>query len=386
MQALRICTKELVNHKVEEKANIEKSLDNFQKYWESLLQKIEKMTTKLKTLPDAKESFEKGLHQLSTLLIEFEQNKRQLNNNELSVADYKRIVDKLKVSLVCNTVCLQHIYSDYIRPPKVSLKDLEEKRDALTNLNSLYNYLASELVLSHSYQNDLLKTQEKFNNLTKNLKKVHDRISYLDICMSSSDSLDLITTDMRDITTNSTRKFLAEEEECSIETAIDEQNSLLTSLRQYEVEVNAIEERLHANMLVNGRLPSVVNEKLTNAQEMLRQSLTEGTDRMSSLAIIQATDEQKKSKLKTLYANIQQIEKTLRNDVDSNPDYNEPRSMQEERRSIINDVDNTEFMHALEICKNLVGYSRQLLVDLKNSLAAQDELERLKEAQVNLRR
>ncbi len=97
LKGLRNCTHELTSQNVEEKANIEKSLENFQKYWESLLQKIEKMTKKLKTLPDSKESFERGLHQLSTSLIEFEQNKRQLNNNDLSVVDYKRLVDKLKV-------------------------------------------------------------------------------------------------------------------------------------------------------------------------------------------------------------------------------------------------------------------------------------------------
>ncbi len=259
---------------------------------------------------------------------------------------------------------------------------MNDKRESLKNLHSLYNYLTSEIVLNHSYQNDLLKTQEKFNNLTKNLKKITDRISYLDICIVSSDCLDEITTEILNITTNSTRKFLAEEEECSIQTAIDEQNSLLSSLNRYQTEVKLIDEQLRANMLVNGRLPSTVNDKLASVQEMLKQSLSEEADRMSSLAIIQTTDEEKKSKLSTLNANIQQIERTLRHDAHTDVDHGEPRSMQDERRSIVNDVDGTEYMHSLEMCKNLVNYSRQLLADLKCSLTIQEELNKLHETEV----
>jgi hypothetical protein len=265
------------------------------------------------------------------------------------------------------------------------LSDLDDRRETMTNLNTLYNYLSNEVALKNTYQIELLKTQEKFNNITKNIKKIQDRLNYLEICINACHNLDIITTEIREITTNSTRKFLSEEEECSIQTAIDEQNNILEKLNQYLIEVKQLSDKLQACILQNGRLPTVLNEKLTNAQEMLRQSLNEETDRMSSLTLIQLTDEEKKSKLNTLNANIQQIEKMLRHDRTKIDIYtDEPRSVQDERRSIMDDSDGEEYMHTLEICKNLLNYSKQLLIDLKNPVSTQEEFDELHQIEVNI--
>ncbi len=265
------------------------------------------------------------------------------------------------------------------------MSDLDDRRETMTNLNTLYNYLSNEVALKNTYQIELLKTQEKFNNITKNIKKIQDRLNYLEICINACHNLDIITTEIREITTNSTRKFLSEEEECSIQTAIDEQNNILEKLNQYLIEVKQLSDKLQACILQNGRLPTVLNEKLTNAQEMLRQSLNEETDRMSSLTLIQLTDEEKKSKLNTLNANIQQIEKMLRHDRTKIDIYtDEPRSVQDERRSIMDDSDGEEYMHTLEICKNLLNYSKQLLIDLKNPVSTQEEFDELHQIEVNI--
>lgn len=57
------------------------------------------MNSKLKTLPDIKEKLDKNFHNINTWLNEIDHNKRQLNNPDLTVPEYKRIVDKIKVSL-----------------------------------------------------------------------------------------------------------------------------------------------------------------------------------------------------------------------------------------------------------------------------------------------
>ena len=99
MQGLRSCTKALIEKQVDDKSNIEDVLDHLQKYWDNLTQKIELMNEKLKLLPETREKFDKNIHSINSWLNEIEQNKRQLNNNDLTVSEYKRLIEKLKVRL-----------------------------------------------------------------------------------------------------------------------------------------------------------------------------------------------------------------------------------------------------------------------------------------------
>ncbi len=55
------------------------------------------MNEKLKLLPETREKFDKDIHSINSWLNDIEQNKRQLNNNDLTVTEYKRLIDKLKV-------------------------------------------------------------------------------------------------------------------------------------------------------------------------------------------------------------------------------------------------------------------------------------------------
>ena len=56
------------------------------------------MNEKLKLLPETREKFDKNIHGINSWLNDIEQNKRQLNNNDLTVTEYKRLIDKLKVT------------------------------------------------------------------------------------------------------------------------------------------------------------------------------------------------------------------------------------------------------------------------------------------------
>lgn len=98
LQGLRSCTNALLDQKmVEDKSTILDTNDKIQKYWETLTKKIETMSNRLKALPDLKEKFDKEIYQLNAWLTDFEQNKRNLNNNDLSIGEYKKILERFNV-------------------------------------------------------------------------------------------------------------------------------------------------------------------------------------------------------------------------------------------------------------------------------------------------
>lgn len=101
LQGLRTCTRELSEKKVEDKSNVEEILEYLQNYWLNLTKKIETMNQKLTILPDTKENFERSYNQFVSWLYELEQQSESLNNNNLSsVSEYKRLVEKCRVSIL----------------------------------------------------------------------------------------------------------------------------------------------------------------------------------------------------------------------------------------------------------------------------------------------
>jgi hypothetical protein len=100
LQELRNCSKELSEKKgVEDKSNIEDILDYLQKYWDNITKKIETMNTKLKFLPSAREGFERNFFQLVSWINDLEINSAALKNDNLSsTTEYRRLLDKTKVS------------------------------------------------------------------------------------------------------------------------------------------------------------------------------------------------------------------------------------------------------------------------------------------------
>ena len=224
MEGLRTCTKALVDQKVEDKSSIQEIFEHLQKYWQSLTHKIETMNTKLKKLPDAKEQIDTDLHHLSAWLSEFEQSKRTLNSNELSTGDYKRLVDKLKTSLA----------------------ELDEKRARIKNLRVHYEKaVGAELHLDNRYHAQVAKIEEKFDSIVKSVEPLRERTECLELALHVSQTSDTISNEIRNIVTHNTRKFLADDEDMFIQSAIDEQLGVLTKMSAYQAELNALGARLH---------------------------------------------------------------------------------------------------------------------------------------------
>ena len=256
---------------------------------------------------------------------------------------------------------------------------MEEKRQTIKSVQSQFNYLTKEVELDGSYQSQIIKMNEKFNSTIKLIPTIEERMESLDNLIQISQQTDNISNQIRNLTTNNTHKFLAEDEEATIDSALEEQRLVINKMNTYQSDLGDLNKELMANRAyVQSRLPVVIIEKLNDAQETLKRCLNEELDRMHSLLQIQQTDEEKRTKIGTINANIQKIENFLdfgngshlNQEDDLNSKDSRPKSVQDERLHI-DDIDATEYIRRLEMCKNLLNYSKQLVNELKmNSTSA----------------
>ena len=101
LHGMRGYLKELVEKKIEDKTNMEETLEFLQNYWNNLLKKIETMNAKLTILPNAKDNFEKNTGQLIHWISEAESTSRVLNDNNISsMSEYRRQIEKCRVNFI----------------------------------------------------------------------------------------------------------------------------------------------------------------------------------------------------------------------------------------------------------------------------------------------
>lgn len=240
------------------------------------------------------------------------------------------------------------------------MKDLEEKQQLIKSIQLQYNYLNKEVELDDSYVTQLTKMNERFSNTVTIVPTIEERMESLQNLIHISEQTDNISNEIRNLTTSNTHKFLAEDEEESIDSTLNEQREVINKMNSYQANLGDLNKELTSNRAyVQSKLPAVIVEKLNDAQETLKRCLNEELDRMHSLLQIQQTDEEKKTKIGTINANIQKIENLLdfENGIQS-------KSVQDERLHL-DDIDATEYIRRLEMCKNLLNYSKQLVNELK---------------------
>lgn len=249
---------------------------------------------------------------------------------------------------------------------KSSYSEMGEKRAQVDQLKLDLNTLITQYPIDEKYIQQLVKIEDRFEVLIKNIGFLKERAECIQIALNVSESSDQIANEVREIVTQNTRKFLAEEDECSIEVAINEQRQVINKMNEHQTKINDINKDLKRKNLM-ARLPSATLEKLSVAQESLKQSINEELDRMSSLLQIQRTDEEKKSKLNTLNANLHQIETILNKEdyeIKETKAGERPRSVLEER-IFTDDIESAEYVSRLEMGKSLLNYSKQLISELK---------------------
>ena len=237
---------------------------------------------------------------------------------------------------------------------------MEEKRQAIKSVQSQYNYLNKEVELDESYETQLIKMNERFNNTVKILPTIEERMESLENLIHISEQTDNISNQIRNLTTSNTHKFLAEDEEETIDSTLNDQREVINKMNAYQANLGDLNKELMNNpAYLQSKLPVVVIEKLNDAQETLKRCLNEELDRMHSLLQIQQTDEEKKTKIGTINANIQKIENLL--DFENGI---QQKSVQDERIHL-DGIDASEYIRRLEMCKNILNYSKQLVNELK---------------------
>ena len=121
---------------------------------------------------------------------------------------------------------------------------------------------------------------------------------------------DLLANRIRNLSTLSARRFMAEEDDRSLQSAINDQRSVVDEMKQIQSEINNItEEALTSSENDLSQLPQSIHEKITNTQETIKQSLNEELERRSSLLDIKRSTELRQNKIDSLNHNLELIQK-----------------------------------------------------------------------------
>lgn len=154
----------------------------------------------------------------------------------------------------------------------------------------------------------------KFDKLLDELDKIENRASYLDVILKISSKIDNISNKIRNLSTLSARRFMAEEDDSSLHEAVEEQKSILDQMKLFEKEIDQLKHEANSLSTVEYlQMPTVVYEKLNCVQESIRHSISEELERRSSLLEIRQVQDQRQSKLEVLAQNLDFIEQILSN-------------------------------------------------------------------------
>ena len=192
------------------------------------------------------------------------------------------------------------------------LGDLDLRREKLKNCLAQCEYLSNQQALPNvNSKSQVIDIHQRFNNVLSNLEKIEKRNNFLDKLIKVSAQADEISNKIRDLSTQSARRFMAEEDESSLHMALNDHKSILDQLYFYDAEMNQL--IIEVDEFKNETLPIVVADKLSSVHENLRQVLTEETERHSSLLEIKQATDQKQIKFNLLKQHLDTIKKILHN-------------------------------------------------------------------------
>jgi hypothetical protein len=192
------------------------------------------------------------------------------------------------------------------------LGDLDLRREKLKTCLAQCEYLSNQNGLPNvNSKSQVIDIHQRFNNVLSNLERIERRNNFLDKLIKISAQADEISNKIRDLSTQSARRFMAEEDESSLNMALNEHKLLLDQLYFYEAEMNQL--NVEVDEFKNETLPIVVADKLTSVHENLRQIITEETERHSSLLEIKQATDQKQIKFNLLKQHLDTIKKILHN-------------------------------------------------------------------------
>ena len=168
----------------------------------------------------------------------------------------------------------------------------------------------------------MIDIHQRFNNVLSNLENIEKRNNFLDKLIKVAAKADAIANTIRDLSTQSARRFMAEEDETTLHTALSDHKAILDQLQFFDTEMNQLKAEVSEFKVES--LPIVVADKLSSVHETLRQILSEETERHASLLEIKQATDQKQVKFNLLTQNLDTIKKILHNK--KVPEIDEPQT------------------------------------------------------------
>ena len=259
------------------------------------------------------------------------------------------------------------------------MNELNIKKEQFDINLTQFDYLAGQNILSETIKAQVSDLRSRFNSLLESHKELETRTEYLDTVIKIGASTDALASKIRSLSAISSRRFLAEEDDCSIQTAIGEQKATIDQMKACDTEAEQLRQRaLECSHMDFTRIPVIIYEKITNTQDSVRQCLKEECERRSTLIEIRQASEQKQSKFDALVQNLEMVNRIL--DSKNPEDAFTPRKPDRRvsfERSLDQDMffsgddhslSQTEFekyIRTLSRCKEIIQSSRRIVDDLK---------------------
>lgn len=258
------------------------------------------------------------------------------------------------------------------------LQELSPNRKLLNSLVFEVNSLGKDLNETTTSFVDNLRS--KFEQLVNNnLKNIEYRSTYLEAILSIAQKLDMISGKISNLSCSSARRFMAEEDDSSLHSAVEEQKSVLDQMRMYEQEVDEL--KLEAKSLATDghlQMPTIVYERLNCIQETIRHNISEELDRRSSLLEIKQLNDLKENKIQQMDQNLKILEKIIFNKVnvkvsdDSFTSFFDCNLNDENLNENYDDNKIDFFLNKISKCKDIISKNCFIFEEMGKTIAQED--------------
>ncbi len=134
---------------------------------------------------------------------------------------------------------------------------------------------------------------------------IQSRVEYIEHIIIIAHNSDALANKVRNLSALSARRFMAEEDDNSISTAIHEHHTVIDQMKLFEEEINSLKEeacRISDNNLLH--MPVAIYEKIVSTQDLIKQNLCEEIERQASLEEIKRSGEQQMDTMGRLNENL----------------------------------------------------------------------------------
>lgn len=260
----------------------------------------------------------------------------------------------------------------YLKNKQASLNEFSIKQEQYNIILTQFDYLSTQNILNDEIQIQIDTLKFRFINILNQVEKIEQRTVYLETVISLVVKSDVLANKIRNLSAISARRFMTEEDDRTLQSAINDQKSVIDEIKFIDSEIETIkQDALDCSKNDFSSMPLVMHEKINNTQETIKQSLNEELERRSSLLEIKKSSELRQNKIDSLYRNLDLIQKILdkktpmQTDDLLNSSFNSLEENLVYDNININHAEYTIYLNCLTTCKRLIQRSKQLINDFK---------------------